>query len=83
VLAGLVLVGMLLPRTFHSILIYPLLIFALLAAKNFYDDTQKQVPARDKTVHVFKTLVKVGLITVGVIIGFIILIIAAFAQSGV
>ena len=83
VLACLVILGMVAPSLFGSFLKYPLLVFAILAVRAFYNDSRKNASSSDKTVHLFKVLVKVGLITVGVIVGFIMLVIALLAQSGV
>lgn len=82
-LAAIVLLGMLIPQIFGSILIYPLAVFAILAIKNFHDDTKRNVSTSSKAVHTFKLLVKVGGITVAVIFGLAILLIALLAQSGV
>lgn len=83
ILAAFFVVGILLPTVFsNKLLAIPLAVFAILGIERFHKDTTNNVPASGKAIHLFKLLVKIGLISVVIIIALIIFFVAAIAQSG-
>lgn len=80
ILAGVFLLGI----AFASggFLIAPMAVFAFLAIRAFHKDTAKQVSTTSKTIHIFKLLVTVCLVSVAVGIALIFLLLMLIGSFG-